>query len=46
MLDHFDLNSVAKVRQINLQFIVTTHIKLQINFIFIIYHMIFVQQSS
>ena len=28
MLDALDLNNVAKARQINLQFIVTTHIKL------------------
>ena len=29
MFDALDLNSVAKARQINLQFIVTAHIKLQ-----------------
>ena len=45
MLDALD-HGVAKVRQINLQFIVTAHMKLYNNFIFIIYHMIFVQQSS
>ena len=28
MLDALDLSSVAKARQINLQFIITTHIKL------------------
>ena len=28
MLDPLDLNSVAKARQINLQFIITAHIKL------------------
>ena len=27
MLDALDLNSVAKVKQINLQFIITAHIK-------------------
>ena len=41
MLDLLDLNSVAKARQINLQLIITAHIKLQAfsnNFIFIIMH--------